>query len=95
MRTFPLVISSPDGDLFRGDATMLVLRTTNGEMAVMAGHIPLLATVIPCDCRVKLEDGSVKNGHTDGGLLTVAKDSVTLLSGSFSFTGEEKDAALE
>ena len=88
-----MVISSPDGDLFRGDAAMLVLRTPNGEMAVMAGHIPLVATVIPCKCRVKLEDGSMKSGETDGGLLTVAKDSVTLLSGSFRFTGEEKATA--
>ena len=95
-KTFPLLISSPDGDLYRGDAVRLVLRTPTGEMAVMAGHIPLLATVIPCDCRILLEDGAVKKAHiAEGGLLTVAKDRVTLLSGSFSFTGEESPAAGE
>lgn len=90
MKSFPLLISSPDGDLYRGDAVMLVLRTPNGEMAVMAGHIPLLATVIPCECRIRMEDDSVKTGRIgEGGLLTVDKDRVTLLSGSFSFTGGE------
>ena len=29
MKTFPLIISSPDGDLFRGDAGMLILRGTD------------------------------------------------------------------
>ena len=37
MKTFPLTISSPDGDLFRGEAEMLILRGTEGDLAVMAG----------------------------------------------------------
>ena len=32
MRTYPLLISSPDGDLFRGNAQMLIVRGTEGDL---------------------------------------------------------------
>lgn len=83
MRTFLLILSSPDGDLFRGDAVKLSLRGAEGDLAVLAGHIPFITAVKPCDCRIELESGDTKIGHTDGGVLTVSAESVTLLSGSF------------
>ncbi len=83
MKTFPLTIASPDGNLFDQPVVRLILRGTEGDLAVMAGHIPFITAVRPGDCRVELEDGSEKLGRLDGGLLTVAEDRVTLLSGSF------------
>ena len=83
MKTFPLTIASPDGNLFDQPVVRLILRGTEGDLAVMAGHIPFITAVRPGDCRVDLEDGSEKLGRLDGGLLTVAEDRVTLLSGSF------------
>jgi len=62
---------------------MLTLRGIEGELAVMAGHIPFITSVKPCDCKVIMEDGTEKIGRTDGGLLTVSKENVTLLCGSF------------
>lgn len=85
MKTFPLTIASPDGNLFDQPVTRLILRGTEGDLAVMAGHIPFITAVRPGDCRVELEDGSEKHGRLDGGLLTVAEDRVTLLSGSFAW----------
>lgn len=85
MKTFPLTIASPDGNLFDQSVTRLILRGTEGDLAVMAGHIPFITAVRPGDCRVELEDGSEKLGRLDGGLLTVAEDRVTLLSGSFAW----------
>ena len=84
MRTFLLNISSPDGKLFSGEAVMITLRGIEGDLAVMAGHIPFITSVVPCEVKITLPDGSEKVGHTDGGLLTVAADGVTLL-GSFSW----------
>ena len=46
MKTFPLTISSPDGDLFRGDVEMLIVRGTEGDLAVMAGHVPFVTAVV-------------------------------------------------
>lgn len=83
MKTFTLKISSPEGDLFYGEAVKLSLRASEGDLAVMAGHIPFISSVKPCDCKIELEDGSERVGTTDGGLLNVELDKVMLLSGSF------------
>ncbi len=85
MKTFKLTISSPDGDVFKGDVTMVSMRGTEGDFAVMAGHIPFVTAVKSGDCKVEFEDGTQKIGHTDGGLLTVSADGVTFLSGSFKW----------
>ncbi|MGM9646961.1 MAG: FoF1 ATP synthase subunit delta/epsilon [Eubacteriales bacterium] len=85
MKTFLLKISSPEGDLFCGDAVKLTVRGVEGDLAVLAGHIPFVTSVKPCDCKVELEDGYERIGTTDGGLLTVSSDKVVLLSGSFTW----------
>jgi len=85
MNTFALRITSPEGDLFSGDATMLCVRGTEGELAVMAGHIPFVSYIVPCDCKVELPDGAERVGRIESGVLTVSTDKVILLSGDFSW----------
>ena len=88
MRTYRLVISSPDGTVFDGDAVNLCLRGANGDLAVMANHAPFITSVKPCECKVELPEGVIKMAQTDGGLLTVDNEKVTLLSGSFKWKTE-------
>jgi len=83
MKTYPLTVSSPDGNLFKGPVEQLILRGSEGDLAVMAGHISFMTAVQPGVCRIVLEDGTEKKARTDGGLLSVAGDAVTLLSESF------------
>lgn len=85
MKTFPLIISSPDGDLFNGEAVKISLRGVEGDLAVMAGHIPFVTAIRPGDCKVELETGDIRNAHVDGGILTVSTDAVRVLAGSFEW----------
>lgn len=85
MNTFKLTVTSPDGHKFSGECIKFDVRGTEGELAVMAGHIPFVTSVIKCPCTVWLEDGTKKTATTDGGLLTVGSDAVTFVSGSFRF----------
>lgn len=83
MTTFNLTISSPDGNLLSDDVNGLFLRGLDGDLAILAGHISFVTAVRPCDCKIKLANGSEKCGHTDGGLLVVSEENVHLLSGTF------------
>ena len=85
MNKFKLIISSPDGAVFEGDVSKITLRGVEGELAVMAGHIPFVTAIKPCECKVELDEGKTLLAQTDGGLLTVSKDKTTLLSSSFKF----------
>ncbi len=85
MNTFKLTVASPDGNKFCGEVVKLDVRGTEGELAIMAGHIPFVTSVVKCQCTLWLENDEKKTASTDGGLLTVGTDCVTLLSGSFKF----------
>lgn len=83
MNVFKLTVAAPDGNAFEGEAACLSLRGTEGELAVMAGHVPFITAVKPGAVSIELPDESIREGTVDGGLLTVAPDGVTLLAGSF------------
>lgn len=85
MNTFKLTVSSPDGNKFCGECVKLDVRGVEGELAVMAGHIPFVTSVVKSPCTIWFEDGTKKTATMDGGLLTVGQNSVMLLSGSFKF----------
>ena len=73
MSTFPLRISSPDGDLYRGDAEMLILRGTEGDLAIMAGHIPFVTAVVHGNCVIIAAEGERKEDQ-----VTVLTSALTL-----------------
>ena len=85
MKTFPLQITSLDGNLFAGDVVKLSLRGTEGEFAIMAGHIPFVTSVISAPIFIHLEDGEERHAHSEGGILTVGADKTILISGTFKF----------
>ena len=85
MKTFPLIISSPDGDLFRGEAEMLILRGTEGDLAVMAGHVPFVTAVVKSHCVVVTDTEERKEGTIDEGLLTVDAEKVTVLTSALDW----------
>lgn len=86
MNTFHLTVASPDGNKFDGEVYKLDVRGVEGELAIMAGHIPFITSVIKAPCAVWLSEEEKKTAISDGGLLTVDTDQVTFISGSFEFT---------
>lgn len=83
MKALNLKISTPDGNVFDGQAVKLDVRGIGGELAVMGGHIPFITAVKPGHCDLLLEDGSKRHGELDGGILNVASDKTTLLASGF------------
>ena len=85
MRTYLLNISSPDGKLFSGEVVSIIVRGVEGEFAVLADHVPFITNVVPGKCIIELPDGTVKDGQTEGGLMTVGKEDVTYLTAGVNF----------
>ena len=85
MKAFALKISTPEGDVFSGEVLFVSVRGAEGDLAVMAGHIPFVSPIKPCDCKIILPDDTERYAHIDGGILTVADNKATLLSGTFKW----------
>ena len=85
MNTFHLVVSSPDGNKFEGDVIKLDVRGTEGDLAVMAGHIPFVTALTEAPVLIHLADDTQRKAYAKGGLLTVGADLTTLIAGSFTW----------
>ncbi len=85
MNAFRLILSSPHGNIFDGKAQKLTLRGAEGDLAVLAGHVPMITEVKPGAICVTLEDGTEKEADTNGGLLAVSPECVTVTSGKIEW----------
>lgn len=85
MNTYKLIISTPDGSVFDDNAEVLVVRGTEGELAVMAGHIPFITAVKSGECKIVLSETEEKFAVIGGGILTVQNDKTTLLCSDFKW----------
>ena len=83
MSTFHLTVSTPDGERFSGPAVSLSVRGVEGELAILAGHVPFATSLVPSTCLIEQEDGTVTEAEIQGGLLSVSPTHTTLLCGSF------------
>jgi len=84
MRSFRLDIVSPDGSMFSGEAERLLVRTTDGDVEILAGHTDLFATLGTGRVKLTTADG-VRFGSASGGFLTVKDSEVTLAAITFEF----------
>ena len=68
MSTFSLKIVTPDGLEFEGEAEQLTVRTTSGDIGILAGHINCVAP-LGMGQAVIVTDGQRKYAACIGGLL--------------------------
>lgn len=81
-RQIHVEVVAVEESIWSGDADMLVARTTEGELGVLAGHAPLLGQLAePSEVRVKRPDGQLA-WEVSGGFLSVGEDGVTVLAES-------------
>jgi F-type H+-transporting ATPase subunit epsilon len=68
--------------VWSGDADMLVARTTEGELGILAGHAPLLGQLAEASqIRIKRPEGDLAF-NVGGGFLSVDSSGVTVLAES-------------
>lgn len=82
MNQFHLQIITPDGVQFDGESTQISVRATEGELAVLAGHLPLVTALADGECRVYTADG-IRKGQCSGGMLSCNKEITRLFSTDF------------
>lgn len=92
MSTFSLKIVTPDGLIFDGEAREILVRTTGGDLAVLAGHINCVAPLGMGRATVVDAGGSRRHAACIGGMLSVLNGSVTLIPTTFEWA-ENIDAA--
>ena len=91
MTAFQLKIVTPDGLEYDGPAEEVVVRTTSGDMGVLAGHINCVAP-LGMGRAMFIINGQKKYAACIGGMLSVNAGQVTLVPTTFEWA-EEIDVA--
>lgn len=79
MKPFTLKIITPEKVFFSGETEQIIVRTTEGDIGVLAGHESYVADLPAGPFRVKLGK-DFKIAAISGGVLKVSKDSVKILA---------------
>lgn len=85
MNSFSLKIVTPDGLQFDGKAEELIVRTTSGDMGVLAGHIDCVAP-LGMGMATVVVDGQKRYAACIGGMLSVVGGEATLVPTTFEWS---------
>ena len=87
MTTFSLKIVTPDGLQFDGQAEELIVRTTSGDIGIMAGHINCVAPLGMGRATIVTE-GKKLYAACIGGILSVVGGEVKLVPTTFEWADQ-------
>lgn len=84
MTSFSLKIVSPDGLIFDGQAEKLIVRTTTGDLGIMARHINCVCPLGMGRAVIESE-GQRREVACIGGMVSVVNGDVTLVPTTFEW----------
>lgn len=84
MASFTLKIVSPDGLIFDGQAEKIIVRTTTGDLGIMARHINCVCPLGMGKAIVEA-DGKRHEAACIGGMVSVVDGEVTLVPTTFEW----------
>lgn len=97
-KSFQLRIVTPDRIFYEGEVSMVEFNTTEGEIGVLPGHIPMTVIVKPGVLAISEEEG-VKQAALHSGFAEILPEGVTILAEIVEWPDEidehRAEAALE
>jgi F-type H+-transporting ATPase subunit epsilon len=79
-KTLRVELVAADQAVWSGEAKMVVAKTIEGEIGLLAGHEPMLAILAEGEVRITLADGGSLKANAQDGFLSVEHDVVTVVA---------------
>lgn len=76
---FKLKVITPERVFYEGDVNMVEFNTTEGEIGIYKGHVPMTVIVKPGILTIS-ESDRAKNAALHAGFAEILEDSVTILA---------------
>ena len=87
MTPFTLKIVTPDGLIYDGQAEKLIVRTSGGDVCILARHMDYVAP-LGMGMAIVEADGKRRNAACIGGMLSVKNGEVTLVPTTFEWADQ-------
>jgi F-type H+-transporting ATPase subunit epsilon len=79
-KTLRVELVAADRAVWSGDAKMVIAKTVEGEIGLLAGHEPMLAILGSGEVRITLPTGGSIKATAADGFLSVEHDVVTIVA---------------
>jgi F-type H+-transporting ATPase subunit epsilon len=87
--TLQVELVAVERKIWSGEASMVIARTTEGELGVLPGHAPLLGELAPGGVvRIRPESGEELVVAAHGGFLSVTEKGVSILAETAEIASE-------
>ena len=86
--SFELKIITPDRVFYEGTIDMLEMNTTEGEIGVLPGHIPMTVIIKPGVAKIYETNGETQEAAMHAGFVEILPDKVTVLAEIAEWPGE-------
>jgi F-type H+-transporting ATPase subunit epsilon len=73
---------SAEAELWTGEASLVVAKTVEGELGIMAGHEPVLAILAAGQVRITTTSGEKIVADAEDGFISVDGNELTVVSGN-------------
>ncbi len=91
--TIHVDIVSAEGQIFAGEASMVFVPASQGEIGIAPRHAPLLTTLKPGEVRVQAEGQEEQSFYVGGGALEVQPHLVSVLADTAARARDLDEAA--
>lgn len=86
--TLEVELVSPEEVVLTTTASMVLVRTTDGDIAFQPGHVPFVGVLLPERVRIYGSDGETRLIAVHSGFVEVAHDKVAILSDVAEVAGD-------
>lgn len=86
--TFKLKVITPEKLFFDGETENIIVRTTVGDVGILAKHIDYVAVLPSGPLKVKMQNGSFRTAAVSGGTIKVSKEGVVILATAVEWADE-------
>ncbi|MBD5137774.1 MAG: ATP synthase F1 subunit epsilon [Ruminococcus sp.] len=86
--SFSLSVVTPEKIFFKGETSQIIVRTTEGDIGILANHTSLVADLPSGPLKVMQADGSWKVAAISTGLLKVGGNKVSILANAVEWADE-------
>ena len=85
---FHLTVITPEKTFFDEETTQIIVRTTEGDIGILANHISLVASLPAGPLRVMMEDGNYRSAAISSGLIKVGGNKVNIFADAVEWADE-------
>ena len=85
---FQLTVITPEKTFFDGETTQIIVRTTEGDIGILANHTSLVASLPSGPLKVMLDNGEYRLAAVSAGLIKVGGNKVHIFADAVEWADE-------